>query len=179
MKFKKKFLVILMAITLVSAMTVYAADPYLSYGLKSGKTTVKSYSNSYNDVWVKILDNSRSAWNNASSHTNISTSSSSKNSIQAARFSDSWYGLCSQTYNRITRHTSKFVIKVNARTIGENAENVSNFAQSVTVHEFGHTFWLCDNPKTSSSSIMKYSRDRNKMTKPQRFDITNVNNKYK
>lgn len=100
------------------------------------------------------------------------------NSIEAARYNDTWYGLTSQTYNSSTGYTTKFTIKVNARTISEDATNFNNFAKSTVTHEFGHVFWLCDNPNTSKSSIMKYSRNRNSMTAPQTFDVDNVNAKY-
>ena len=73
--------------------------------------------------------------------------------------------------------TTKFTIKVNARTISADATNFNNFAKSTVTHEFGHVFWLCDNPNTSKSSIMKYSRNSG-MTAPQTFDVDNVNAKY-
>lgn len=57
-----------------------------------------------------------------------------------------------------------------------NETSVYNFVMS---HEFGHLFWLCDNPVTSSPSIMDYNRNRNTMTSPQQFDISNVNAKYR
>lgn len=65
-----------------------------------------------------------------------------------------------------------------SRTISNKATNISNFAKSTVTHEFGHVFWLCDNPTTNKSSIMKSSRNRNTMTVPQTFDIDNVNAKY-
>ena len=39
-------------------------------------------------------------------------------------------------------------------------------------------FGYVDNPNTSKSSIMKYSRNRNGMPAPQTFDVDNVNAKY-
>ena len=159
-------------------LMVYAADPYLSYGCQYGDITVKPYSSLYNSTWVTILDNGRGAWNSSSANVSISTSSSSNNTLEAANYSDTWYGLNTQTYNTSTGYTTKFVIKVNARTISNDATNFSNFAKSTVAHEFGHSFWLCDNPSTTSSSLMKHSRDRNTMTTPQTFDINNVNAKY-
>lgn len=180
MKRTKRLLGVVVAACLIlgSAMVVYAADPYLSYGSKSGKVAVKNYSNRYNDTWVRIIDNSINAWNNSSANVSISKTSKSNNTIEAAQYNDTWYGLNSQTYDKSTGYTSKFVIKVNVRTISNDAKNFSNFAQSTVAHELGHTFWLCDNPTTSKSSLMKYSRNRNTMTTPQQFDIDNVNKKY-
>lgn len=180
MKKLKYFIIstIVLCMFFVSSIVTYAADPYLSCGSKTGSVNVKKYSDKYNDTWVSILNNGISAWNNSRANVSISKTSSSKNSIEAAQYDDTWYGLTTQTYNIITGYTSEFVIKVNARTISADATNFDNFAKSTVTHEFGHVFWLCDNPNTSKSSIMKYSRDRNTMTTPQTFDIDNVNAKY-
>ena len=42
-----------------------------------------------------------------------------------------------------SKYTTKFTIKVNARTISADATNFNNFAKSTVTHEFGHVFWLC------------------------------------
>lgn len=175
---KLSSLVLIFTLLLSTTALVHAADPYLNYGSKSGKITVKNYSNSYNSKWVSIINNARSAWNSSKAKVSISTSKSSKNKVEAAKFNDSWYGLCSQSYNTSTGYTTKFTIKVNARTISKDAKNFNSFAKSTVAHEFGHVFWLCDNPSTKSSSLMKYSRNRNRLTTPQSFDIKNVNKKY-
>lgn len=180
MKKIRYFIVSTIVLCMIFASTIvtYAADPYLSFGSKTGNVNVKKYADKYNDTWVSVIDNGISAWNNSSANVSISKSSSSKNSIEAARYDDTWYGLTSQTYNSSTGYTTKFTIKVNARTISADATNFNNFAKSTVAHEFGHVFWLCDNPNTSKSSIMKYSRNRNGMTAPQTFDVDNVNAKY-
>jgi ribosomal protein S11 len=46
---------------------------YLFYEIRYKNFAVKSYSSSYNDTWVSILDNSRSAWNNSNAGTTITT----------------------------------------------------------------------------------------------------------
>ncbi|WP_152600474.1 hypothetical protein [Bifidobacterium biavatii] len=159
-------------------MVAYAADPYLPYGSKTGTINVKNYSDKYNDQWISIIDNGISAWNNSRANVAISTKLFSNNSIEAARYDATWYGLTTQTYNTSTGYTSKFVVQVNAKTISADASDFANFAKSTVTHEFGHVFWLVDNPSTAQSSIMKYSRNRNIMTTPQTFDINNVNAKY-
>lgn len=58
----------------------------------------------------------------------------------ADKYDDTWYGLTSQTYNSSTGYTTKFTIKVNARTISADATNFNNFAKSTVTHEFGHVF---------------------------------------
>lgn len=102
----------------------------------------------------------------------------SKNYIEAAQFDDEWYGLTTQTYNTLTGYTSKFVMQLNARTISSDATDYRKFIKSTVAHEFGHVFWLCDNPSTASKSIMQHRRDREKTTAPTTFDINNVNAKY-
>ena len=158
------------------SLAVHAKDPYLDIGSKTGKIDIQSYNNKYNDIWVTIIDNGIANWNDSSANVSISVSSKSSNTIEAARYDDSWYGLTTQRNNIFTGYS--FEIQVNARTISADATNTSNFATSTVTHEFGHIFWLCDNPDTGEDSIMKYNRDRNTMTKPQSFDIDNVNAKY-
>lgn len=67
---------------------------------------------------------------------------------------------------------------MNSKALKKDATNISNFIQSVFVHELGHTIWLADNPITTSSSIMKYNRNRNTMTNPSAYDVEGVNMKY-
>lgn len=176
----KKRLGTVVMIFIMSGMSVtaYAADPYLNYGSKTAHVNVQTYSDKYNSTWVSIINNGIAAWNNSTAVVSIATSSSSSNTIEAAQYNDSWYGLTTQTYNTTTGYTSKYVIQINARTIKNAATNFSNFATSTVAHEYGHVYWLCDNPNTSKASLMKYDRDRNTMTKPQQFDIDNVNAKY-
>jgi hypothetical protein len=162
----------------ICPISVYAADPYGECGSKTGKISVKDYSSSYNSLWVSAIDNGISAWNNSSANVTISVSSSSKNYIEAAQFDDEWYGLTTQTCNILTGYTSKFVMQLNARTISSDATDYRKFIKSTVAHEFGHVFWLCDNPSTASKSIMKHRRDREKTTAPTTFDINNVNAKY-
>ena len=50
--------------------------------------------------------------------------------------------------------------------------------QSTIAHEFGHAYWLSDNPNTSQTSLMKYSRDRAVITGPTAYDIDNVIDKF-
>lgn len=166
-----------LAVIFSSSVAVHAADPYMDYGSETGTVSVQPYSES-NDIWKSIINTGIANWNNSSANVSISVSSSSSNTISAASYDDSWYGLTTQTYYTSTGYTISFVIQINSRKIFNDATNFSNFATSTVTHEFGHVFWLCDNPNTTMSSIMKHSRDRNTMTTPQQFDINNVNAKY-
>lgn len=165
-------------ILLVSAVVFYSATvgaaTYLGFGWPKSTIPIKPYS--YNDLWQPAMNASLSNWNNAGAKVKFTKDSSSGNKVTAAQFSYSDYGITYQTYSGST--LKSFRIELNARTIAADASNFSNFVQSVFVHELGHTIWLADNPSTSSSSIMKYTRNRNTMTKPQTFDINNVKAKY-
>lgn len=67
--------------------------------------------------------------------------------------------------------------------ISRDANNIYNFGQSVVAHEFGHLFFLADNPVSSGAgnnmSLMNHARDRETVIQPTYFDINNVINKYK
>lgn len=164
--------------SMYSVMCVHAAA-FINYGDADDKIEVQSYQNKYGDGWCEVIRKSINAWNNSSANVKISVSDSSKNKMLIRKYDDTWYGLTTQTYSVSTGYTSKFSIKINSRTIKSDAKSYSKFARSTLTHEFGHVFWLADNPSTSRASIMKYSRNRNKMVKPQTFDINNVNQKYK
>ncbi len=156
----------------------YAASPYLSYGDENGRVSVNIKGSGSTYSWSSIVSESVSAWNNSRANVYINEKSTSKNSVVITDFPDSWYGLnrsISNSYGYITKYT----IYVNGRTIVENARNVHSFIKSTITHEFGHVFWLCDNPVTGQESIMKHTRDRNSMTLPQQYDIQNVNKMYK
>lgn len=169
---------LVIGLMLCSVIAVYAADPYIACGSETGKVTVKDYASVNNYAWIRIIGDGIAAWNNSSANVSISTSASSDNLIEAARYNDTWYGLTTQECYTSTGYTIKFTIQINARIIDEDATDIFSFATSTVAHEFGHVFWLCDDPNTTKASLMKHSRDRNTMTTPQQFDIDNVNAKY-
>ena len=176
----KKIISLLLVIIVLfrPALVAYASGPYMECGSSTGNISIKSYSNDYDGVWVDMFDAGIEAWNSSSANVTISTTYVNVNTIEAARYNDTWYGHCEYIYNPLTKHIISFDIKINARTISESATNFFNFAKSVIVHEFGHVFWLDDNPSTTEASIMDNNRDRNTMTEPQQYDINNVNAKY-
>lgn len=180
MKFRyKKMIAFALFIVLLyyNSSSVFAADPYLDYGYPDKYIYVKDYTDLYNSTWISILEQGIIAWNSSTSKVVLGKSENSTNTIEAGRYSQAWYGLTTQYRNSLGR-VVKFEIQINARTIGEDAANIPNFAKSTAVHEYGHVLWLCDNPSTSYDSIMKYSRNREKMIVPQYIDIVNVNAKY-
>lgn len=160
-----------------NVMYVHAAT-FINCGDADGKIAVQSYQSKYGEAWCNVINKSINAWNNSSANVAISVSDSSNNKILVRKYDEAWYGLATQTCSS-AGYTSKFDIKINSRTIRNDASSYAKFARSTLTHEFGHIFWLADDPDTSQKSIMKYSRDRNVMVKPQTFDINNVNQKYR
>lgn len=177
---KKRIFAVIIVLCFMTWLTIpvfAAGNRYWPYGMRYKNFAVKSYSNSYNDTWVNILDNARSAWNSSNAGTSISTLSYSNHEIYAAQYNDTWYGLFT-VESSSQGYITEFNIKVNARTISDHATNFSNFARSTVVHEFGHAFFLDDEPPTTSPSIMSYSRNRNTMVTPQTYDVNNVKARY-
>ncbi|MEJ8738553.1 hypothetical protein WKT02_13980 [Erysipelotrichaceae bacterium HCN-30851] len=70
-----------------------SAATYISWGSKSSYARVRSYTNSYNDTWVKILDNGRSSWNSSAAEVTFTTDNASNNRIYVQSYSDEWYGV--------------------------------------------------------------------------------------
>lgn len=146
---------------------------YYAGGMPSAHITIKPYN--YNSTWQTAMDQSLSNWYNTPTPAWFEKSSSASNWAEAAEFSDTWYGTYTYWGSGSSRY---FRVQLNSRMIAKDATNFSNFIQSVFVHEMGHALSLLDNPATDQESIMKYSRDRNTMTKPQAYDISEVNNYY-
>ncbi len=150
---------------------------YLSYGHASKYISIKPYS--YNSLWQTSLDQSLNNWNDTSAKVFFYKSSNSNNIVKAQIFDYTAFG--KMVPITVTgSNLQKFRIELNSGRIADAAQPgcFSNFVQSVMVHEIGHTIWLSDNPVTPSSSIMKYSRNRNQMTKPSSYDVANVASKY-
>ena len=153
--------------------TIYAAT-FLNYGYPSSTIPIRTYN--YASAWQGPMDASLANWNNAGAKVQFVKTNNSSNTITAGNFNNTAYGVnyASVSGNQVVN----FRIELNASTITADASNLSNFIQSVFVHELGHSVWLGDNPTTNSPSIMSYTRNRNSMTKPQAFDINNVRSRY-
>jgi hypothetical protein len=133
------------------------------------------YPSNLNSTWTTPISSGVLAWNGTPTLVTIGWLSSSPNTITAANYADTWYGLNTQWMSPSYHYT----IQLNATTINKDATNFDNFVKSTTAHEFGHSFRLKDNPNTTLASLMKYSRDRNTLTTPQQYDIDDVNSVYK
>jgi hypothetical protein len=116
------------------------------------------------------MQDAASAWNGTPTLVTVGVLSSSSNQVLAASYSDTWFGLSSSA------NPGPFTIKLNSRTINNEAVNFYNFVKSTLVHEYGHIFCL---DHTLQTAIMNSNRNRNMMTTPQQFDIDEVNSVYK
>lgn len=165
----KKILIVLTAFMFLFPVNVYAeTDP--GWGSQTPKINLPYPSDLFNSTWSKPISDAYSAWNSTSNKVNVRMLSTSKNRLYAAGYSDTWYG------NSSPANPGPFTIKLNARTINNDAYNLPNFIKSTMVHELGHIFCL---DHTTKTSIMNGYRNRNTMTTPQKFDITEVNSVYK
>lgn len=177
MKKHTKFMVVA-GLCMSMAIPVSAGNIYVGAGSRTGHVTVQSYSSRYNNFWNSVIDKSIASWNNSDAGISIKVSPNSKNTIDAKKYDDQWLGATVPLEFDSEGNLKRYQIKLNAKTIKENARNHSNYARSTSVHEFGHILWLDDNPPTNRATIMSYKRDRNTMTEPQVYDIKNVKAKY-
>ena len=143
------------------------ASPYTGRGQETPKIAVYPYS--YNSTWQTPMNKALSNWNATYSPVYLNKSTNSGSTITVKSYTDTWLG-----YYQKCGPTCMY-IRLNSRTISNNASNFSNYVQSVLVHEYGHALGLAHQ---SSSSIMYTSRNRNTMTSPTSKDVTNVRKAY-
>jgi hypothetical protein len=159
----------------VAAVATPASATYYTGGMSSRSYNVKP--SGINDTWVGFLDTARSNWNSSGAGTSIGRSSSAAAVFTAGRYSASWYGL--YTPHGIRGINRTFTIQVNARTLeADSGSNFTAWILSTSTHELGHAVSLADNPSTSSSSLMKHSRNRTTLQKPTSYDVSEVQRIY-
>lgn len=158
----------------IGGATAAHAD-YYDGGMPSRSWNVKAVG--INDTWVGFLDTGRKNWNNAGAGANIGRTSGAKAEFTAGRYSQSWYGIYSPSG---FRHINRvFKIKVNARTLErDSGTHMTEWCRSTATHELGHGLSLDDNPNTSKASLMKHSRNRTTVQKPQPYDVSEVKGIY-
>lgn len=157
----------------VGALPAHA--DYYSGGMPSRSFSVKPVG--INDTWIGYLDTARGNWNNAGAGTSVKRSSSAAATFTAGRYSSSWYGLYSPSGVRGINRT--FAIKVNAATLqADSGSNFTKWILSTCTHELGHALSLADNPNTTKASLMKHSRNRASVQKPQSYDVSEVKRIY-
>ncbi|MEK4529528.1 MULTISPECIES: hypothetical protein [Paenibacillus] len=170
---KNGIITLALAVPLMFSFNLTTSAELTNSGSPDAGISVKSPDN-LNDTWKTPINEGIIAWNGTPTPVTIGYLSSSTNTITAASYPDTWYGLNSQWFFPKYRYT----IQLNSRTIVRDATNFSNFVKGATVHEFGHSFFLKDNPNTTKASIMKYSNDFNTVTTPRQYDIDDVNTAY-
>lgn len=107
----------------------------LSWGSKSSYARVRSYTNSYNDTWVNILDNGRSSWNSSADEVTFTTDNASNNRIYVQSYSDEWYGVTRALALESGKYLKKFEIEINFRMINIDTSNFKKFARGTVAHE--------------------------------------------
>ena len=175
---RKRFLSKIVAIMCVLAFTIGGASAanadYFAGGMPSKKNSVKYVG--INSTYVNQFNNARFRWN-ALSGVTFGKSNSAKNTMTAARYSSSWYGLYTSKGPRNNSRT--FTIQVNVRSLqAASGGNMSKWIASTSAHELGHALSLKDNPNTSKSSLMKHSRNRSTAIGPQSYDVSEVKRIY-
>lgn len=130
-----------------------------------------------NSTWYNHIKSGVNSWNNvAAPRPKITVvDPTPSRTATAASYSATWYGLYTPGGTRTNR---TFKIQLNTRTLARDAgTNLSSWARGTSTHEFGHALSQADNPSTSSLSIMKYNRDRTRMS-PYLYDIEGVRDAY-
>jgi len=154
----------------VAATAQSASADYYNGGMPSRTFSVKPVG--INDVWIGYLDSSRGYWNATTAGTHLTRSSTSKSTYTAGRWNYSWGGRYTPSGSGSSR---TFTIEVNVQYLEERAGgDLTKWILSTTTHELGHGLKLADNPNTTRSSLMKYSRDPAKVYKPTAYDISEV-----
>lgn len=161
------------------SVRVYSSgNIYWGHGSQTRNINVANFYDNYNPTWCSVINNSIITWNSYANVT-ISISSTSPNYVSVGNYGHDWSGLFYPTgYNG--DYITGYIVYLNYSEILQFSGDFSNVARSVCTHEFGHAFWLDDNPPGSNAynSLMNGNRDRNVIYVPQTMDINNVNAKY-
>lgn len=169
-------LVALATTLLLLAGTVNAQADYYSGGMDTRSFNFRAVN--LNATWTGYTDTSRGYWNNSGAGTSIGRNTTASATVTAASWSSqSWYGL--YTPSGVPNINRTFAIQINVFTLIRDAgSNYSTWCLSTLTHELGHSLHLADNPGTTSSSLMKHSRNRTTIYKPQTYDVTEVKSIY-
>lgn len=150
-----------------------ASADYYSGGHATAKFNYRPVS--VNSAWVGHFNAGAKAWNATGGGTTISQVTGSRSTVTAAYTSNTWYGYYQPSGTRALR---QFKIQVNTRTLNRDYGSSTNAYRSTAAHEFGHGLSLLDNPSTSKASLMKHSRNRLTVVKPQSYDISELRRIY-
>lgn len=176
----KKLILVPLSLVLSFLISMFIAIPasyaYISnnQGYYTAAYTLDMGYSRYNSTWTDRVTAAAVSWNTTASPAFIQNSASSSNKLYISSYADTWFGYY-ESYRLGGTIVDQFDIKLNSRTIGNEATNWNNFVESSTVHEMGHSLNLAHN---SVTSIMNNYRDRNTMHTPQQDDIDGVNAYY-
>ena len=149
-------------------------EGFLYYGVENRTINLRLIgTTSKNSTWRPLIEDGVDAWNQSDAGTSITLTDTGTSSIviEVESKTETWYGLCSQTYNPLNDITFAATITINSRTaISDNPR------RSTITHEIGHLMWLDDNLR--NDSIMSHNRNREVMLVPQNYDIYNVKFRY-
>ena len=163
------------AVAVTFGMTTSAQADYYDGGMPGRSFNVKPVG--INDTWVGFLDTGRKNWKNSGAGANIGRKSNAKATFTAGRNNESWLGLYSPSGFRSINRV--FKIKINAKKIeAKSGSKMTEWCRSTATHELGHALSLDDNPGTRKASLMKHSRNRATMQKPQSYDVAEVKRIY-
>ena len=151
-------------------MAPSASAHWWGSGLRTVIINITPYSYS-NASYMTGMDRAIAGWNNTATKVSISKNTNALGYVRVNVYSDTWYG-----YFHGDGGSSAY-IRLNQRTIGAAATNLTNFVQSVLTHEFGHA-WQLDHVPSGTSSIMNEDRPRNSMVLPQSHDVSDVNSYF-
>lgn len=130
-----------------------------------------------NSTWYDHIKSGVNSWNNVGAPRPKITvlDPTPSRTATAGSYTATWYGHYDAGGTRANR---TFTIRLNTRTLSRDAgTNLSSWARGTSTHEFGHALSQADNPSTTSLSIMKYTRDRTRMS-PYVYDTEGVRDAY-
>lgn len=167
MKIKKVIAILVLMIFIFPIVSLSYTNQNYGWSSPSIPIAIKT-SDSYKDLVKKSM----TAWNNSIKEVNIYEKKKAINTVYSGTYADTWSGYYS--YYLKKGKTYKFNIYLNDRLLSKKS---NNYKQSTIVHEFGHALSLGDNPP-EKQSIMRYDRNRDVMTTPQKDDINGVKKYY-
>ena len=178
------------AVKITGTFTFYKYNyPYSAEGyIPSRTTTIQIGRNStfvsdtdWSSKWLPAINDARLAWNNSGASVSISTTETPgpfSNILTVSWFNENWDGIVYKypIGQNIVATNSQTCINVRWLEVTPSARN----RRVTIVHEFGHLFWLGDEPNTSQRSIMKYvnAGDSSLPYTPSAYDANNVKFAY-
>ncbi len=163
--------------------TINWAAPYLknSKGWPSSNVTYRFHSN-MTDSWKTAVRDGVSLWNSSGAGVTITEKTATASDPGSQNIIGLYYDKNTDVLAYYDPSYFLGVGKVVSFNIVINDALLTaglNKAKGTVAHEFGHVFWLDDNPETPFPTIMDYRDFAGSIYTPQASDIDNVYVKYK